>query len=80
MARLPFIEWEDANDEAREFFRELLNRRGRVPNSAKILAHSPKLGRAVVNAIVTIQREGVLERRIKELAIVKTSTLNACRY
>jgi alkylhydroperoxidase family enzyme len=73
----------DATPEVREIFEGSLSLIGRVPNLIRIVAHSPQQARYLVALMATVQRvaEGtVLDGRLRELAILKASTLNACAY
>ncbi len=54
-----------------------------VSSFARTAAHVPALARWMIPMIAAIQRGGPdaeLDPRIKELAILKTSTLNACFF
>jgi hypothetical protein len=54
-----------------------------ISSFARTAAHAPSLARWVVPMIASIQRGGpdaALDPRIKELAILKTSTLNRCFF
>ena len=60
--------------------RELISR---VPNLIRIVAHSPQQARWLVALMASVQRmtEGtILEGRLRALAILKASQLNACAY
>ncbi|HXF56215.1 MAG TPA: hypothetical protein VNO34_01295 [Actinomycetota bacterium] len=81
--RVPPVADEEASPEARELFgaaRELL---GFVSNFTRTAAHAPELARWVVPLIAAVQRGGPdaeLEPRVKELAILRTSSLNRCSF
>ena len=54
-----------------------------VPNATRTMARAPALARWAIPMIAAIQRGGpdaALDPRVKELAILKTSTLNACFF
>jgi len=56
---------------------------GRVANSLRVAAHSPKVAQALFGFIVAVLREeisGVLDIQTKTLVILKTSILNGCDY
>ncbi len=56
---------------------------GRVPNSYRVLLHSPHVAAMLLPLNATLQREGagsVLTTRIKEMVVVKTSQINGCAY
>jgi alkylhydroperoxidase family enzyme len=81
--RVPIIEDADASPQARRLFdgaRELL---AFVSNFARTAGHAPSVARWVIPMIAAIQRGGPdaeLDPRVKELAILKTSTLNQCFF
>lgn len=56
---------------------------GRVANSYRTMAHAPYVAQVMLPLTVTLMREGlgtVLPSKIKEMAVIKTSHLNACEY
>ncbi len=56
---------------------------GRVPNSYRILGHSPLVAKMLIPFNAVVQRQGagsVLTARLKEMAVIKTSHVNGCRY
>ena len=56
---------------------------GRVPNSYRVLLHSPQVAAMLLPINAVLQREGagsVLSTRIKEFAVIKTSQVNGCAY
>ncbi len=56
---------------------------GRVANSLRVAAHSPKVAQALFGFILAALREeisGVLDIQTKTLVILKTSMLNGCDY
>ncbi|HYG71420.1 MAG TPA: hypothetical protein VEC15_03925 [Actinomycetota bacterium] len=81
--RVPTIDDAEAPAEVGRIFdgaRELL---AFVSNFARTAARAPALARWVIPMIAAIQRGGpdaALDPRIKELAILKTSTLNRCFF
>ncbi len=84
MARLPLIQDEDVTDEATlNLFsgaRELL---AWTSYFARTAAYAPHMARWWIPMIAAIQRGGEganLDPRIKELAVLKTSTLNECAF
>lgn len=56
---------------------------GRTANLLRILAHSPYLARwflPLVAAVRQPQAGAVSEVRLRNLAVLKTSTVNGCKY
>jgi hypothetical protein len=81
--RVSVIEPADAHGETLSFFNATAQLRGRVPNSAAVWGHIPRVARFQLLAGIGIQREGgggVLSCRIKEMAVLKTSHVNRCAY
>lgn len=83
MARIAPITDAQASGEVQAVFEGARQLLGRVSNLFRTLAHSPSEAKWLLPFLVTAQREGpgtVLDPRLRELAIVKTSLLNGCRY
>jgi hypothetical protein len=81
--RVPLLDPTTASGEVARFFEATSEFRGRVPNSARTWAHVPHVAKFFLLAGTPLQREGaggVLSCRIKEMAVLKTSHANACRY
>ena len=73
----------EASPEVRAIFESCRALLGGVPNLIRIVAHSPQQARWMVALMASVQRvaEGtVLDGRLRVLAILKASTLNACAY
>jgi alkylhydroperoxidase family enzyme len=73
----------EASPEVRAIFEACQALIGRIPNLIRIVAHSPQQARWLVALMASVQRvaEGtVLDGRLRELAILKASTLNGCVY
>jgi hypothetical protein len=83
VARIEPVWDEDASEDVRVAFDGARAMMGRVSNFIRTVAHSPNEVKWLIPFLVTFQREGdgtLLPGRLRELAIVKTSLLNACRY
>lgn len=83
-ARVPILDPEAPTSEfMRKLFAAYTAFRGRVANSSRVWANQPYLARFNLLAYILPQREGAGQRltcKIKELAILKTSHVNTCRY
>jgi alkylhydroperoxidase family enzyme len=56
---------------------------GRVANLQRILAHSPKVARWFLPFVAAVRQPragAVSDVRLRNLAVLKTSTVNGCRY
>ena len=81
--RLRGISDEEAQGAVRELFQGSNQLLGRTANLLRILAHSPAVARwflPFVAAVRQPQAGAVSDVRLRNLAVLKTSTLNGCRY
>lgn len=81
--RAPILDQGTATGEVARFFEASAQLRGRVPNSSLVWGHIPYIAKFQLPGGVALQREGaggVLSCRIKEMAVLKTSHVNACAY
>lgn len=84
MARVPPIEDDRAlPSDLTAFFDGAEQLLAFVSNATRTFAHVPVVAKWLVPMIAAIQRGGsdaILDPRIKEMAIIRTSTLNACHF
>jgi alkylhydroperoxidase family enzyme len=81
--RLRSISDEEASGPVKEMFEASNRLLGRTANLSRILAHSPYLARwflPLVAAVRQPQAGAVTPARLRNLAVLKTSTINGCRY
>ena len=81
--RVPSVDPQSATGELARFYQAALQLSGRMPNGARVWAHSPYLGKFQLPASIAMQREGaggLLSCRIKQMAVLKTSHLNSCSF
>jgi uncharacterized peroxidase-related enzyme len=78
-ARLPYLERDQVSPEIQAIFDVLLRASGRVLNFYRLIAHHAASMPAFVQWYPKL-REGALDARLRELAYVKASQLNGCRY
>jgi hypothetical protein len=82
-ARVPTVQDDTASPEAERIFAGAAELLAFVSNFARTAAHVPSLARWLIPMISSIQRGGsdaALDPRIKELAILRTSTRNRCFF
>lgn len=83
-ARVPIVDIESTTGEVAWLFRASLELRSRVPRSSRVWgANIPRIAKLQLLLGMPLQREGaggVLPCRIKEMAVLKTSYVNACAY
>jgi uncharacterized peroxidase-related enzyme len=80
MAFVPYVDEQAAPQVVRGVFDAVRRQRGHVPNSQRLLAHNPEVLRAFGPFVGAVSREHALPLRLKELAILKVTLINGCRY
>ncbi len=81
--RLRGITDEDASGAVKDVFDASNKLLGRTANLQRILAHSPYLARWFLPLVAAVRQPdagAVTPARLRNLAVLKTSTLNDCRY
>ena len=76
MARVSYVEMEEAAPEVREIYEQKL--KGKPGNIQKALAHRPELLKNFLNFYASVGRS--LERRLFELLYLRVSMINNCQY
>ncbi len=83
MARLPFVQDENAPPEVRAAFEAANSFNGRVANSMRVFAHSPGILKFLLPLQAVLQKDGLgckLDAKTRSLAMIKVSALNECKY
>ncbi len=81
--RLRGITDEEATGAAKQLFDSSNVMLGRTANLQRILAHSPLVARWFLPLIAAVRQPkagAVSDVRLRNLAVLKTSTVNECRY
>jgi alkylhydroperoxidase family enzyme len=81
--RLKGITDEEATGIAKEIFEASNELLGRTANLQRILAHSPYLARWFLPLVAAVRQPragAVSDVRLRNLAVLKTSTINGCKY
>lgn len=81
--RLPGITDDAATGPARDLFEGSNKLLGRTANLLRILAHSPELARWYLGFVAAVRQPragAVSDVRLRNLAVLKTSTINGCKY
>jgi alkylhydroperoxidase family enzyme len=81
--RLRGISDAEASSTIKEIFDSSNQLLGRTANLLRILAHSPYLARWFLPFVAAVRQPNagaVSDVRLRNLAVLKTSTLNGCRY
>jgi len=83
MARLPFVQDDDASKDVRAAFEAANRFNGRVANSMRLFAHSGAILKFLLPLQAVLQKDGLgckVDARTRALAMIKVSALNECRY
>jgi hypothetical protein len=81
--RIRSITDDEATGAARDLFEASNRMLGRTANLQRILAHSPLVARWFLPLIAAIRQPkagAVSDVRLRNLAVLKTSTINGCKY
>lgn len=73
----------EATGAAKELFEASNRMLGRTANLQRILAHSPYVARWLLPFIAAVRQPGagaISDVRLRNLAVLKTSTINGCKY
>ena len=76
MARLSYVEMEQAPPEVREVYEKTL--RGKPGSVQKLIAHRPEMLKTFLPFYSSVGR--ALDRRLYEMVYIRVSMLNGCRY
>ena len=83
MSRINMIDGDEVKGDVKVLFDAVTAMLGRVPNSYKVLGRVPLVSKLLLPFNASMQREGagsLLTSKIKEMVIIKTSHINACKY
>lgn len=83
MARVPFVQNDNASDDVRAAFDAANSFNGRVANSMRVFAHSPAILKFLLPLQAVLQKDGLgckLDAKTRALAMIKVSALNECKY
>ena len=83
MSRINMIDGDEVKGDVKVLFDAVTAMLGRVPNSYRVLARVPLVSKLLLPFNASMQREGagsLLTSKIKEMVIIKTSHINACKY
>ena len=81
--RIRGITDEEATGPVKELFEASNRMLGRIANLQRILAHSPDVARWFLPLVAAVRQPNagaISDVRLRNLAVLKTSTLNGCRY
>jgi uncharacterized peroxidase-related enzyme len=80
MAKIPYVEKENASPEIRALYEQVEGKLGLVPNVVKAIANSPVMLQGFIPFLGAALGPSAVDAPLKELAIITTSKLNGCSY
>jgi uncharacterized peroxidase-related enzyme len=80
MATIAPVAEDRAASEVKPIYENLKKNIGKVPNFFAMLAHKPEILKTFLPFYQAVTGPGAVEHKYKELAYLKTSTVNACEY
>ena len=80
MGRLDPLSKAQAPAELHKIYDAIQNDIGRMPNIFGVLARFPAALKTLIPFYEAVMNKGKLDAKYKELAYLKTSSINACRY
>lgn len=82
MSITPFIEYEDATEEVRLVYEDIMTTRGSdwVNNFWKTLATQPELLKRTWEGVKAVMADGALDPLTKEMIYIAVSATNSCNY
>lgn len=80
MEIVPLVEREDAAPEARAAYDDIEENFGAVLDAFKALAHKPASVEPVWKLHKILMMEGVLDPALREIAVIKISSMNQAHY
>jgi hypothetical protein len=88
MSLIPFVKPEETTREVEEVYQKTRRSfaalgpmaESFIPNSAKILAHHPPIFKTYIDFVQATLGPGLLNPRLKHLAVLRTTLTNGCNY
>lgn len=80
MAKIPYVEKENASPEIGALYKQIEGKLGLVPNVVKAMANSPVMLQGFMPFLGAALGPTAVDTPLKELAIITTSKLNGCSY
>jgi len=80
MARISYVEKENAPDDIKAIYDQVQGKLGIVPNVLKAMANSPEMFKGFVPFLSASMGETQVDPKLKELAILTTAKINGCSY
>jgi alkylhydroperoxidase family enzyme len=80
MATVPPLPRDKAAKDIKPIYDSMIGKFGKMPNFFGLMAHRPAVLKNFLPFYAAVTGEGTVEAKLKELAYLKTSNVNGCRY
>jgi uncharacterized peroxidase-related enzyme len=81
MARIRYVQENDTNNpDIKEAFERMREKRGKVTNIYKAMAHKPNILKTIGPFVASVQKPDELDPKLKERIILRVSGLNCSAY
>jgi uncharacterized peroxidase-related enzyme len=80
MARISYVEKDNAPSEVKAIYEQVEKKFGMVPNVLKAMANSPQLFQGFMPFLGAVLSPSAVDAPLKELAILTTTKINGCSY
>lgn len=80
MARISYVEYEQANEETKVVYDKMIARFQQLLHIGKVMGHAPEVSAPMMEIFMAILKDGLLEWKTKELLILKTVKMGDCFY
>ncbi|MGD0798290.1 MAG: carboxymuconolactone decarboxylase family protein [Acidobacteriaceae bacterium] len=80
MPRISRLKRDEVSGASVAIYDRVLRERGNVPNMFRTMAHRPEIFETIIAHMEAVLNTGTLPKRLKELAIVRTSQVNRTPY
>lgn len=75
-----YVERDQANEVAKEFYDRSADRFELLLNIFKVFGHTPELGKCFTDSVMAMLKDAELDWKTKELLILKATHRNECQY
>lgn len=75
-----YVEYDDADQETKEFYDAATERFEMLLNIFKVFGHTPALGSCFTDSVMAMLQDAELDWKTKELLILKATLRNECQY
>jgi len=80
MSYIDRVKWGEGEPRVQKVFESIYKDRGNVPNLFRVMGRKPKLLNSFNAHFAAVMADDTVSTRLKEILVVRVSTLNHCGY